>query len=497
MDLAAERQLGDRIAELIYRDPDYLDDPALGDYLLALWQPLVAAAQARGDLAPEQAERFAWELMLSRDASINAFALPGGYLGVHLGLVGAVATPDELASVLAHELSHVSQRHISRLVAKQAQQAPLMLGAMILGALAASATKNADIVQAAVVGGQAVSAQAQLNFSRDMEREADRIGYGILGSAGFDGQGFSDMFAKLQLASRLNDDGSFPYLRSHPLTTERMADMKLRHAQHAGEPVAALVPHAQVSLQWHALMSARARVLAQTDTGRWQAWVDEGRKARVAKPSAPLTPQTTAEAVGLHGAAALSALQLRDPITAWQQLAHALALPGLDAAARQALRWQALEVWLSPGGTPAAAGAGTAATDALVAQLPAWAAQALASPHRSGVLLGAQAALQQGQPRAASQRLPLWLSDHPNDAAAWRWLAQAWAAQNQPLRALRADAESHAAARDWDGALDRLRAARERGQTGAGVDHLELSIIDARYRELAQRQRERALEKPL
>ena len=122
-------------------------------------------------------------------------------MGVHLGLIGLVATRDELASVLAHELSHITQRHIARLNAKQAAQAPWMLGAMILGALAAS--KNPEAANAVIAGGQAVSAQNQLNFSRDMEREADRIGFGVMADAGFDTRGVGSMFEKLQQASRL------------------------------------------------------------------------------------------------------------------------------------------------------------------------------------------------------------------------------------------------------------------------------------------------------
>ena len=138
MSSSAERRLGDRIAREIYRDPDYIDDPVLLEYVQGIWQPLLAAARARGDLSPELDARFAWEILLGRDRTVNAFALPGGYLGVHLGLIAIVSSRDELASVLGHELSHVTQRHISRLIAKQGQQAPWVLGAMILGALAAS-----------------------------------------------------------------------------------------------------------------------------------------------------------------------------------------------------------------------------------------------------------------------------------------------------------------------------------------------------------------------
>ena len=81
---AAERRIGERIAASIYRDPDCIDDPVLTDYLQSIWQPLRAAARARGELSAELDERFAWELFLIRDRSINAFALPGGYFGVHL-----------------------------------------------------------------------------------------------------------------------------------------------------------------------------------------------------------------------------------------------------------------------------------------------------------------------------------------------------------------------------------------------------------------------------
>ncbi|NML86818.1 MAG: M48 family metalloprotease, partial [Polaromonas sp.] len=100
LSIAAERRIGDRIAASIYRDPDYIDDPVLVDYVQSIWLPLKAAARARGELPSELDERFAWELFLIRDRSINAFALPGGYFGVHLGLIGAVGSADEMAAVL-------------------------------------------------------------------------------------------------------------------------------------------------------------------------------------------------------------------------------------------------------------------------------------------------------------------------------------------------------------------------------------------------------------
>ncbi|MFD1898356.1 M48 family metalloprotease, partial [Ottowia pentelensis] len=162
----AERKLGDAIARELYRDPDYIDDPVIGEYVDGVWRALLAGARTRGELPPELDERFAWQVFLGRDRSINAFALPGGYFGLNLGLVGVVRTRDELASVLGHEMSHVTQRHIARLLGQQSRQTPLLIAAMVAGAIAAS--KNPQAGAALAVGGQAAIAQQQLNFSRDM-----------------------------------------------------------------------------------------------------------------------------------------------------------------------------------------------------------------------------------------------------------------------------------------------------------------------------------------
>jgi predicted Zn-dependent protease len=284
MSVAAEKQLGRRIAREIYRDPDYIDDPLITAYVHRIWQPLLAAARKRGDIAPEQ-EQLAWEMMIGKDRSINAFALPGGYFGLHLGLVGAVSTRDELASVLAHELTHVCQRHIARQISKQSQQSPWVLGAMILGAIAAS--KNPQAGSAVISGAQAVSAQTQLNFSRDMEREADRIGFAILQDAGFDVRGFTGMFDKLQAANRINDNGSFPYLRSHPLTTERLGDMQSRLQL---LPPAAPSDAALGMLVEHALISTRARLLSDSSVASLRAELTQAALALRTPLPASATP---------------------------------------------------------------------------------------------------------------------------------------------------------------------------------------------------------------
>ncbi|MGC4367376.1 M48 family metalloprotease [Hydrogenophaga sp. R2] len=454
MSLSAERRLGDRIATRIYRDPDYLDDPVVGDYLEALWRPLMTAARQRGEITPEQSERLAWELMISRERAVNAFALPGGYLGVNLGLLALTERPEEVASVLAHELSHVSQRHISRLIENDERMAPWMLGAMILGALAAGS--NPQAAGAAIIGGSAVAAQNALNFSRDMEREADRIGFGVLTEAGFDGQGFVTMFDKLQQASRLNDDGAFPYLRSHPLTGERIADMRLRLPV---GPLASAAPRpGQPSMAFHAQVSARAKVMSEKSPDRWRALLANGQAADAG--------------IGPRYAAALSALRLgqRDrAIELAEQLRRQVPADGRPWADALLLEILLAPGQLSPNHTPRLAELRDAA---------------LAGGSRSAVLLGAQAALATGEPGKAAGRLQEWVVSRPRDAQAWQLLSRAHQAQGQVLRSVRADAEARAAQRDFSGALERLKAAQALPPAQRNADPIELAIVDSRRRDV-------------
>lgn len=488
--ISAERRLGDRIARSIYQDPDYLDDPLLVDYLQSLWQPLLGAARARGDVPPELAERMAWELMISRERTVNAFALPGGYLGVNLGLLAVTERPEEVASVLAHELSHVSQRHIARLMSREERMAPWMMGAMILGALAAGS--NAQVASAAIAGSTAAVAQNQLNFSRDMEREADRVGFGVLSGAGFDAQGFVSMFDKLQQASRLNDDGAFPYLRSHPLSGERIADMRARLPQGAvATGAAAALSSAPAttqtpstlnldlpgvrsgvagsstafgrqgpSVEVHTLMSSRARVLAENGPDRMRSWLQVGQGSN-AKP-------------GERYAAALSALRLgqRDKALELAQKLRDTVAPDARFAADALM----LELLLSPSTSPA-----TPAQIALLAELRD---RSLAGASRAAVVLGAQAAIASGQPQRAVSRLQSWVVLQPRDALAWQTLARAYQVQGQSLRAVRAEAEARAAHLDYSGAVDRFRAAQSLPVAERSADSMEMAIVDSRRRDV-------------
>lgn len=462
---AAERRIGDRIARELYRDPDYLDDPVITDYVQGIWQPLIAAARLRGELPPQLDEAFAWQVLLGRDRTVNAFALPGGYFGLHLGLVGIVTSRDELASVLAHELSHVTQRHISRNMARQAAQAPWLMGAMILGLLAAS--KDPGAAQAAIVGGQAAAVQSQLNYSRDMEREADRIGFGVQTQAGFAPQGFVSMFEKLQQSSRLNDVGGFAYLRSHPLTTERIADMqsRLRQAERANT--------APVTTLEHAMVAARARVLSDSAVDALRVWQQQALPANLVRQSAEAQVGT------LYGAS-LAAMKQRDFALAQATLARLQQRVLGNAAALQLARLLVLESLLAQG-------------DLLQAQQLG---QQLTDNSRATLLMRSRMDTLTGRAEQAAQSLQIWLADHPRDAQAWQALAAANNAAGRPVAAVRAEAEVNVAQLDYPAALTRFKAAQDLArQSRQSVDHIDASIVDTRARQMESLLGEQALER--
>ena len=479
--LGVERRLGENIAREIYRDPDYIDDPVLGDYVQSFWQVLLNAARQRGELTPELEQQFAWEVTLIRDRSINAFALPGGYLGVHLGLISAVSNGGELASVLAHELSHVTQRHIARMMSQQGRQGPMVIGAMILGMLAASRTPSASGMSAAnavLVGGQAAAIQSQLNFSRDMEREADRVGYGVMTDAGFEPQGFVTMFEKLQQAARLNDNGSFPYLRSHPMTTERIADAQARQQL---LPARAAVPTTPL----HAMMSARALVL--TNPG-----IDALRGLSVQAASSTVTTAPLWRQAGILYAAAMAEMRQRDWANARRILARLEVLPLTEPAAQRVVLLFKAELALQSG--EAIQAVNLLSTKTSVINIHDRASRLLLAQSRVATQLPAQGKL-------AADDLVMWVNRMPRDASAWLYLSAAYELQGDTLHAIRAQAEARAAELDYAAALDRFKAAQavayqlaKEGKLDRS-GNIEASIVDARLRELERLRREQMLER--
>ncbi|WP_232538076.1 M48 family metalloprotease [Comamonas testosteroni] len=499
-----ERRMGDSIARELYRDPDYLDDPVLQEYVEGIWLHLQDAARKNGELSPELEERFAWTLLLGKDRQVNAFALPGGYMGVYLGLIGVVSSGDELASVIAHETSHITQRHIARMMAQQGKQTPLMLASMLLGALAA--TRSPDAAMAIMMGGPAAVMQNQLNFSRAMESEADRMGYSLMSPAGFAPQGFVSMFGKLQQASRLNDNGSWPYLRSHPLTTQRIADMDSRipPGKRAADPVPTLE---------HVMMAARARVISNQGVEVRRQW------ARLPR-SGSFSSLSQFEQVAQLYAATLSAMYLRDWPLAREMVQRLLAATAGNAPANIQARWLNAELEFKADNPQAALAALPLHSDNAPQAAPRVTASGnLAGPREAGprearpslatidvvervaprrpeLLLKTEILLRLNQAGPMASPLQTWVTDHPRDGSAWQTLARVWRSQGQEMRALRAEAEAQVAHYDYAAAVDRFKAAQDLARkAGAGADYFEASIIDTRLRAVEELLREQLRDK--
>ncbi|ALV09129.1 putative Zn-dependent protease [Roseateles depolymerans] len=462
--ISAEKKLGDQVMRQIRPDPDYLDDPLLLEYVQGTFSPLVQAARKLGNISDDTSDRFAWEVFLVRDKSVNAFALPGGYIGVHLGLISMTGARDELASVLGHELSHVTQRHIARSYIGESRNSLLATAGMILGILAAARSRSTDGVQAAVLGSQAAAAQASLNFSRDMEREADRVGFQVMTQAGYAPAGMASMFERMEQAYHLMDSGSYPYLRSHPLTSERIGEARARLGTNGETRV--------VGTTEHALMAARSKVLMDQRAEAWRQL--QGLDAGARQGGAPM------DQLAARYASALASIKLRDFSRAETTLKTADAIAGMlgaDAGAKRMMVYLHAEFELARG-KPAA---GMAALEAL-------------KDERSRPLLMMKAELAKADERpevkrAVADSLQTWLSLNGNDALGWQEIAPLWQQLDQPLRSVRAQGEARAAMGDIVGAIDRLRSA-SRLSRGRDSDQIEASVIDARLRTLVYERRQ-------
>lgn len=214
---AQERGIGFNIMRQIRQSPTFLDDSEVSDYLNQVGYRLVA-------VSPDTRQDF--HFFPLQDNSVNAFALPGGYVGVHSGLILTAQSESELAAVMAHEVAHVTQRHIARMVAAQEKQGMISLAAIALAILAARS--NPQAAAGAIAASQAQALSNQLAFSRDNERDADRVGVQILERAGFDMHAMPIFLDRLQRSTRSLETGAPSYMRTHPITYERIADVQGR-----------------------------------------------------------------------------------------------------------------------------------------------------------------------------------------------------------------------------------------------------------------------------
>lgn len=242
-----ELQIGRSIFRSLVDTGRVMSDPEIQEYIQDVGLKLAAHAQDG---------EFRFNFFVINDPAINAFALPGGYIGIHSGLLLASSSESELAGVLAHEISHVTQRHISRAVFANQRNSILtmaaMLGAILLGAVGGSG----DAITGAIATAQGVAAQQQINFTRSNEYEADRVGVGVLAAAGFDPMGMPAFFETLARQSGPLASQAPEFLRTHPVTVTRISETRER---------AASLPKAVVEdALGYALMRARVRVLSST-----------------------------------------------------------------------------------------------------------------------------------------------------------------------------------------------------------------------------------------
>jgi predicted Zn-dependent protease len=440
-----ERRVGESIVrDIRMRDPSYIDDPEVGEYLANLGARLTQKTPGA---------RYDFEFLAMRDPAINAFALPGGFIGVHSGLLAAADTESELASVLAHEIAHVSQRHIARLLGQQQQlQLPVMAAlaaALLLG------RSRPDLASGAAAAAQAGAVQAQLGYSRDFEREADRIGLQALAAAGFDVRAMSTFFEKMQRSTRVSDDGSVPgYLRTHPVTTERIADAQNK---------AAGVPYRQHldSPEFH-LVRAKLRADAGDPVDALAHFRSAVRDKRYAS-----------EAAARYGLSS-ALLRSRQPREAEAELARARAAgasgPMVDTLAARVK--QAL-------GQPEAAAA-------LLAEARE------RHPYSRPLLYEHVAALHAtGRHQQTLALLVEPLRLHPADLRLHALQARTYAALGKRSLHHQAQAEVYALQGSVPAAIEQLQLARAAGDG----DFYQLSMVDARLKELRTRHAEEARER--
>ncbi|MBK1648203.1 M48 family metalloprotease [Rhabdochromatium marinum] len=217
LSLADQRALARAFMKSVRKALPVIEDPVLEDYIQALGQELVQKSDQTGH----------YHFFLIDQAAVNAFAGPSGQIGVFAGLVLAAETESELAAVLAHEIAHVSQKHLLRSFEAQKRLA-MPATALLIAAALLGAQVDAQAGMAAMAGIQAMAVQSQINFTRDNEKEADRIGIEILAEAGHNPFAMPGFFESLGRSSRYYDNSAPEFLRTHPVTTSRIADALAR-----------------------------------------------------------------------------------------------------------------------------------------------------------------------------------------------------------------------------------------------------------------------------
>ena len=430
---AQEQQIGQRFLRQLIRNPSYVDDNELRHYLQSVGDKVGATADLRET-------KLSFNLLANN--TLNAFAVPGGYITFNTGLMMVAKTESELASVVGHEIAHLTQRHLPRLVAKENEsKAPLIaavIGSIFIGG---------EIGLAGLTAANAVSASNRLSYTRGFEREADAIGIKLLVNAKYDPNAMADFFGELERHTR-HDDSEIPeFLRTHPLSLNRIAESESRAKQYPAQT------HVD-SFEFH-LAKARIRVLHTERSGDHIAFFE--RQMESAQPD-------ISDAASYGKVIALSASRKPDK-------ARTALLPLLERYPNHPwIQAAQAEIDLADNNF-----------DLAIARY-----QRLIANNPNIVYLNyhlANALLLNGQPENAKKIIRYQIRRHPNLYSLYPFLSKANAALGLLAEAHQADAEYHAVLGNYAGAIESLKLAlRESKSTG----YLTQSI-DARIKYLEEK----------
>ena len=435
-----EQYIGDQIMREVASSDEVLQDIEVIDYLNALGNKLAAAS-------PDKQQKF--NFFVVQDNSINAFAMPGGVIGVHTGLILATNSESELASVLGHEIGHVTQRHMARMLAKQKTDTFKSIAGIALALLVARA--NPELASGALATASAAGVQRQLDYTREHEREADRVGLSILDGAGFDARAMPAFFTTLQRGTRFTEGAAPSFLRTHPLNAERIADVSNR---------VEAMPYKQVtdSLEFN-LVKAKLRAssgLAQSAIDQFEDNIKERRFA-----------SETAEHYGL----ALAMLRKNDLAGAQNQVKW-LKTNAHKYNQQNAFIENLIARLAVARNNPQAAA--TQYNNAL----------ALFPTHRSLIYGYAEHFLAINQPDKAIKLVHDKQNLYPNDAYFYAILAKSYTAKNKNLLRFQAQGESYYRQYNLKRAIEQMEFATK----AKDGNFYEQSIVETRLKELKRLQ---------
>ncbi len=427
-----EIRVGRKLMRQIRSSMPVVEDPELQDYLESLGARLATAAEI---------DDLDLKFFLINDTTLNAFAAPGGYIGVHTGLFLTANTESELAAVLAHELAHVSQRHLARLIARSKDISLPAMAAMVAGILV-----GGQAGAAAVIASNAAVTADNLRYTRNFEREADAIGLRTLANAGLDPAGMTNFFGHMERWARVQELDVPEFLRTHPLTVNRIAAAESRLSQYPPASVSPSLDFLFVRARIRALYAARI----EQSVAEFRANLDSGH-----------FKSETAERYG-YALALSKATRHEDALKEIEKL-----IIGLPEQHRLHISKAYIEL---------AAGRINQAVDTLNAAHSRW-------PDNQWVTVSlADVLLKSGQPEPARVILEPLTRDRNASANTQQLFARANAETGDALRSHQAMAEYHYQRDELTAAIAQLYSARN----FTGDSYYEAARIEARIREIQQ-----------